>query len=442
MWRDGYQGRPPSRRQRYRCVNPDDHDEWHRFTPPVSRVEAPGRHCSGCHQQVPLNAGPIVPGDYRYYAEIIAAALCSVANGMTYTDASVEARQRLARATQARSDRLGVPEPDRVRQALTNPLRNGQLAADWVEVFTEAVLPEGQPWPPVLLLDSTDFWRWVGKHRSGQAFSVLFVYGYDLVYGPRPAPLDPWEVAPPNYTNGRLIAARIVKRENASAWTQFLSSRQGRPLVVVADGSRRVRKAVATAWPGRRYEPSPEFVRCQWHLAQNLAAAATKDIKRLNAYNVAQDPRAALIDTRTHALTTTCEDALKSHTAWRAYRKAADADLGLLPAFTARHPSATLKWLAANETLITTQIARRSQRFGPASTGPLEAKIITFRRRLAGRAQSIRNPDRTNLLLALMVAGANNAADQTLWADRIYQHLLANARRSGHIQRQVTGATL
>jgi len=94
--RDGFRGKDPAKRQRFRCVNPADQGDWHRFALPVQRVVAPQHRCEGCAQLVPPHAGPVVPGGYHYLASVVAGALVDVATGDTFQQASARARAALA----------------------------------------------------------------------------------------------------------------------------------------------------------------------------------------------------------------------------------------------------------------------------------------------------------------------------------------------------------
>jgi hypothetical protein len=78
-----------------------------------------------------------------------------------------------------------------------------------------------------------------------------------------------------------------------------------------------------------------------------------------------------------------------------------------------------------NELLVLCQIARRRDRLGPESTGPLEVEIANFRGRLGRRAQSLANKARTDLLLRLLVAGRRGEANEQVWAERVRQYLVA-----------------
>lgn len=433
VWRDGFRGVAPSRRQRWRCVNPADRSQWHRFTLDVLRVEAAQWHCSDCQRPVPANAGPIIAAGYHYYATVVADALAALAGGATYQGASATARAELARARTSRRARLRLH-----RAPETEPSNNGQLACDWVEAFAPTVLDDPEPWAEVLLLDATTFWR----RRPGRkvpAFTVLLAYGYDLNYGPHPAPDDEFTTPEPNYTNGRLLAATAVKSANREAWQAFLASRPGNPVVVVADGAAAIRRAVSARWARTSGFSPPEFVRCQWHLTENLRAAARKDISRLNSYQSGLGTPGTYQHPETHPLVTDAREALTKPTAWLDYRNTAYTLLAHHRAFTNYYPSAVLKWLHQNETLVLAQQARRRLRPGPASIGPLEAHIATLRPWLKRRAQGIRNPDRTNLLLALMVAGINHRVSRSAWADLIYDELAHNETKPVRTQRRLVG---
>lgn len=115
-------------------------------------------------------------------------------------------------------------------------MNHGQLAANWVETYTEVVLAgeEDASWPDVVLLDSTNFWRYVGEGRRGPAFHLLFAYGYDA----QDVPEDPWQLPDPVTGErrtaggqavgaGRLVAVRAYPTGDAAAWSDFLGCCRG-----------------------------------------------------------------------------------------------------------------------------------------------------------------------------------------------------------------------
>ncbi|MFC6237569.1 hypothetical protein [Longivirga aurantiaca] len=216
VWKDGFTGKQPSRRQRFRCVNPDDHTDAHRSRPPVLGVAAHEHRYLGCQMLVPTHAGPVVPEGYHCLGKVIASALVDIAKGQTYSAASRSARAALAVAGGAQQ--VG-------REFSTH----GQLAADWTEVFTDVVVERPTQWPSVVMLDATKFWR---LHPGGKkdAFTLLFAYGYDALEGPVPEP-DPWMTPSPKpVANGRMLRIGLAPTESIKTWTDFLFELPGTPL--------------------------------------------------------------------------------------------------------------------------------------------------------------------------------------------------------------------
>ena len=204
VWRDDFQGKAPARRQRFRCVNPLDRRDAHRFALPVPRAEAHDHRCLHCQQDVPSHARPVVAGGYRYLSKVVVSALADVAKGQTYSEASLPARAALAQAGDQPTEGVKFSP-------------HGQLAADWTEVFAGVVTQAPTVWPGVVLLDSTKFWRRQNS-RQVPAFTLLFAYGYDVLEGPHPEP-DPWAVRPPELAvNGRLLRIGLATKQTETAW--------------------------------------------------------------------------------------------------------------------------------------------------------------------------------------------------------------------------------
>lgn len=307
---------------------------------------------------------------------------------------------------------------------------------------------EEEHWPGVVLLDSTSFWRRSGG-RTVPAFHVLAAYGYDIASEAASSgrwSADPWEIPAIELTGipdalpsqvvqskGRLLKAVAYQVSNTKTWSDFLASTPGMPEVVVADGGPEIRAAVTSLWYGTSGQLGAEFVACRWHWAKNLRSALEDDL-------ISLDTRASLTDkrkrAREHLLWTSAERAFDSPAAWSAfgalahdtlaYRHGhwsgpAGEDSGRLPA--------TLAWLRDHDLTFTVQQARRALRPGPESVGPLEAELQFVRGSFARRAQSLRNRERTNLLLRLIVLGRRGHVNERLWAERIRVHL---DTRAGH----------
>ena len=98
-----------------------------------------------------------------------------------------------------------------------------------------------------------------------------------------------------------------------------------------------------------------------------------------------------------------------------------------------------MDWLRKNSKAALAQLAEADTRPGPQSIGPLEQVILRTRQQVAGRAQSLRNPVRTQRMLTLLAAGSRYHANVDIWAGLIYAHLAANRSRPALRQREVTG---
>jgi hypothetical protein len=406
--RDGFYGREPHRRQRYRCFDPHNRAEWHRFTPKVVRLEAVEPRCLECESPLDFGEGPNSARRCDFPAREIAAALVAVANGSTYSHAALTARQSVFQVSKHFGvAHRAVEKRAQPGQSGNENSRHGTLVASWVETFTDVVLgADPVPMPLVLLLDSTSFWRRQGGRRT-HAFSVLTAYGYDTWPG-----------------SGWLLRAAAYRRANAQNWEAFLSEMPGMPQVVVSDRAKEIRNAVDARWPTPGVGNRPEKVFCRWHLARNLREALMQDIR--------------LADARQHPLYERAERAFDDITEWKTYVKVTTASERRFDLAKQQLP-ASLTWLTENDLLVRAQMARRPDRIGPESVGPLEADVRFLRERLRGRAQSLRNQPRTNQLLRLMVAARQGAADERVWAERIRVWLLDHEGQLPR-QRPLTGA--
>lgn len=430
--RDGFVGKQPRRRQRWRCRSASDPSDFHRFLPPVPRLEALERHCLDCESHLDVAQGPNAARRYDFVAREVAAALVALASGATYQQAALTARTTVA----AQFARVGRPLPWK-----DTGMNHGQAAADWVEVFTNVVLAgdEDDRWPDVVLLDSTNFWRRRGG-RQVPAFHVLMAYGYDVAEPVEddPVPADdedddtgfdnPWASAPvaPAVTRGRLLRAEAVPRSTTSVWADFLRSWPGTPQVIVADRALEVRGAVDLAWPAGPWAVRPEFVNCRWHLAKNLREALVKDIAELDlgARSLAEKTKSA----QRHSLVQDVDAAFFSAEAYREFRARVTQEVAYAQLRLRTEDgklTGSCRWLRDNESAVTSQIQRRTLRPGPESTGPLEAELHNMRGLLTRRAQVLRNKPRTDLLLRLVVAGRRGQANERTWAEKVRQHLVA-----------------
>ncbi len=361
--RDGYYGRPPRRRQRFRCVAPDG--TFHRFVPAVPRVLSTGP-CPVCELTPAHYNGRTTPRSYRYTSHEIGAALTALALGATYQNATETVRASAALR--------GVPGT-----------RHGQLVADWVEVFADAVCaPEAETtWPPFVMLDTTPFWRRTqGKVRP--QFHIYAAYGYDRL-GDR----------------GRVLLLRVYQELSQENWEDFMGQLDGRPRYTISDRGKDLVAALNTHWPSVRP------IWCHHHLTKSLERA------------VATDARAGR--TTPDAVLAALPAALTSWESWNAFATLANDQVP------AHH---SLFGTAGAIDLFAKRQFRLRHYHVPLGNGPIERVLTTLRRQLAGRAQGLANLRRTNLLLDLLRLGYNSRADAEVFTERVRQEI---ERRHGTV---------
>lgn len=94
--RDGFIGQEPRRRQRWRCRDRHNPADFHRFVPPVPRLESLEHRCLDCESHLDVAQGPNAPRRYDFVAREVASTLVSLANGATYMQAAFTARTTVA----------------------------------------------------------------------------------------------------------------------------------------------------------------------------------------------------------------------------------------------------------------------------------------------------------------------------------------------------------
>jgi hypothetical protein len=228
---------------------------------------------------------------------------------------------------------------------------------------------------------------------------------------------------PPAATRGRLVLAQIHPTSDAISWAELLQALPGRPDVIVADRAGEIRSAATQLWPSTPERAGPEFVNCRWHLLKNLRGVIVKELVALDTGSGAKAKKTERA--RQHVLYQKAHKAFDDRRSYADFLELvrASIDLPALAETGNETLSAAARWLKTNELLVTVQQARREQRPGPESTGPLEIEITAMRDRLRRRAQVLRNRPRTNTLLRLMVAGRRGLANERVWTERIRAHL-------------------
>ena len=169
MVRDGWYGKAPHRRQRWLC-RPSNVDAAHRFTPVLTRQGEPHAFCLECSTGLEVWEGQAGAREYRFAAREVGEALAAVAAGASYRAAAEAARRR--------ADRVPVGSDDDRSERRRDAARDGQLVANWIDVFNDIVCfgeLRGR-WPTVLLIDSKNF-RVISGERARRGFHVLAAMG-------------------------------------------------------------------------------------------------------------------------------------------------------------------------------------------------------------------------------------------------------------------------
>jgi hypothetical protein len=393
--RGGWYGKPRHRRQRWWC-RPGNGDPPHRFTPTLTRQQhvkaAPQGFCLECSTQVEEWEGQAGARRYQFAAREVGEALALVARGATYRDAAFAARRQ--------GDRLpAVRRTGRAQRR--DAARDGQLVANWVDVFTEALcaglVPEA--WPEVLVIDSAEL-RVKSGPRRGEGFHVIGAVGRDPAAQGRP--LEPLRVL-------RLVASPV---KDAAAFERFCRALRSVPRVVISDMDNATRLGVANAFADHN-GLLPEMRIGEWHLGRAL--------RRRIPDSILADPASPVMQR--------LGPAFYAPARWQAF---VDAVEGQHSAGTHGPLTGLLRWIDDHGELVEHQTTTRDPRV-PNSTSPIEAPLAETKRRLEDRAGVFTNLARMNKLLALMALDLRGETDGRQWADRLRErtHLA-----SGHATEQ------
>jgi hypothetical protein len=130
--------------------------EWdpkHRLTPVLTRQGDPHAFCVECSTGLEPWEGQAGAREYRFAAREVGEALVAVGRGASYQAAAESARRHAGRFRGSTDRRAGREWRRR------DPARDGQIMANWVDVFGALVcageLPER--WPHTLLIDSKNY---------------------------------------------------------------------------------------------------------------------------------------------------------------------------------------------------------------------------------------------------------------------------------------------
>lgn len=385
--RAGWAGRPPHRRQRWWCHPPPKvKAESHRFTELLPRREAEDDACATCSTELEPWEGQNGPRDYWFAAREIAHCLFLIAQGSSYRDAGYEARRLGQRLSYTRG-------PKYMGRSRRKPDRDGQMAANWVDVFTEVVSDGLLPlsWPERLAVDSTGFASGrLAANRAGMRFNLLVCVGYE---GASEAG-QVWRImASPTKTNW--------------AWRRCFSSLTGTPASIVSDQDKSITGAVRALWSG---PDAPEHRLCELHLLRRLETRIPSSITA----------------NKQHPMMTLRPYALSSQGGFQRFEDAVKDEFYVQ---NNRRVGGLLAWLRGLRPLIWPQLVSR-QSYGPNSTGAAEGAIQKLQEHLDKRARTMTNLARAQKLMDLLQLGMNGQADEQEWAERIRNHLLAHRGRA------------
>jgi hypothetical protein len=382
----GRYGKPGRQRQLYVCnrARPGSAAPSHRFTAPL----APAGGSVPRESEPPGTQEPGPDADelrtarkYQFTAYDIASGLVAVSRGTSYAQAGEAVRQQAAR-------RWG-PNAERP------PRRHGTLVSDWVEVYAEALwqaqAPHRADWPGTVLVGVLPLTT-AQQGRPALVFSVFVAMAYGA--------------------DGRPVVFAIGSAAGTGArhWAAFLREtargRQGRPALIVGDGSAGLARAVAEVWP----QDAPEV----WTGEAELRAEARRIC------------RSRGLDRRGLRLWELLQRAWRSREDWdRFTAEAARYRLPELDAWLAWAGPMTMRQLAARQPGV-----HRSRRAVTAALGELDT-------RLGKRRAAFGNQARTDRLLRLMALDIVGPARVHAWTDLICVWLERTGGRPASSQRSI-----
>ena len=260
---------------------------------------------------------------------------------------------------------------------------DGQLVADWVDVFGPVVCFEHgvAPWPESLAVDSVEFRIGGATPRS---VHVMVAVGYE----------------PPAYQE-RVWLMRPFARKNQAAWEDFFDLLPGTPRRIIADMDGAIEAAAAARFPRRGARP-PHYQWSDLHVRRALENALAPLHGKPATQPVWQRLERAPFsvfdwDNFVHAVRH--ED--QHHTP--------------LPA--------ALRWTTRYEPRLRAQANNRPSRW-PYSTGAVAAVNHKLATELIGeRANRMGNRPRAFKLLDLLTVGLNGRANERAFAKAIRVYL-------------------
>lgn len=327
--------------------------------------------CSQCENHVHIHQGPV--GVHRGYYQVreIAAALVSIAGGITYAET----------ARRVRTNYWGVGGTGRLSKETHE---GGQTIADWLNQYGPMISEHyaETEWPETIVLDSTEY-QYTDPQTGDQSqlFVILAAWGYEE-----------------GAARGRLWKVEARPRDQKDDWIEFLRALPGKPKLVVYDGDKAIGPAVTTRWRGK----VPAQV-CEYHLHKNAFRAWVADEQ--DGYT---PPERELLN-----------HAFRSLVEWKAFTDAVAASGG----------PTLVGWVGWWDKKLTTQVERRSSLPAHYSTGALDRAIDIIRQVTERRKWTFRNKERMNQLLDLVRLRINRQDDAEKWAALIREYVEAHGGR-------------
>lgn len=374
--------------------------------------------CDICERHYLPHEGPQSARTYSHTARDVASALVALGRGMSYREVSADTRE-----VSGREPEKG--ETSAEYRLYLSRLRNGQLCADWTEVFAPVIwehyrqelvdqyelLIDGEG---TLVLDEIPFKSKGGP--GGQGGQVLF-----WVLGALSA------TTAPRSRLQSLQAFYRVDHTRTTAWREFLSTFPEAPKRVVCDDDNVIKSVVRELWP------DTEIYSCEWHRAKVI----TEKMKAAGMYGAgsgsSSDKREAVRKIQEKA---------------RAAVRTVDGWDALMPDIHAHGDQDLVRFFAriAEDAFDhfdrRPSTAERQSGGMPVTTGALETKLKKLRDdRIRKRQSVLTNPERLNRLLRLMQLDLDNRATERAYAKIIRDWLNANEGRPTRKQRELVGAS-
>ncbi len=343
------------------------------FTESLPRQRTTSGECSHCERELASWEGHPAPRHQQYTTRQIADTLIRVGSGTSYRRAAATIR---AAAHQRRVS------------------NDSSMVEDWIEIYApviSAALAPGE-WPDVLVLDDLPFFIRTTRNRGGK-HNVFRIFGA-LAYNP----------------TGRNYMVRLEGHpdKRPDSWQRFLLGLPGRPRLIVCDNESGMLTGINDTWPTDEHQFSPIIFLSHWHLKDAIR-------KLLKRHRYPLDSRFEL----------ELDFAFASRRAWERFDGWAR---------TVNAP-ALHRWLDLPDTTWWAGVTTRSGRIAwqldnmaghPSSTGDLEAQLAIVKAAVHNRVFALRNRERTNRMLALMLLHLNGRDDPEQYAKLLRTALAAN----------------